>query len=451
MVTGNGVQKNKGVLLMSVNNNLATTLLVKAKKLNLQDPLAGLIEQFLLPENVIYLDGNSLGPLSKAAKARALEVVEQQWGNSLIASWNSHDWINLPKIVGNKIAKLVGASPNTVICCDSISVNLFKLLSAALLLSVKQTYTARTLVLSQKDNFPTDLYMVQGLQQLMNSNSHAPCELMSVASNELENAIEVHGHRIAVLMLTHVNFRNGDIHDMQRLTNLAHNKGILVLWDLAHSAGVLPLALEECDVDFAVGCTYKYLNGGPGAPGFAYVAKRLLPKLQQPLSGWMGHKKPFEFAHDYEKAAGIEQLLCGTPSIISMSVLDASLDIFEDLDLAVLRTKSIALNGFFQSCIEQMTVNSSCLKTPLILACNKEASMRGSQISYQHPQAYAICQALISDGVISDFRAPDTLRIGFSPLFLNFTDMLKAAHILTNILQTQRYEEPQYHVKNTVT
>ncbi|MFT6267882.1 MAG: kynureninase [Alphaproteobacteria bacterium] len=442
---------------MSVDNNLATALLVKARELNQQDPLAPLKEEFLLPENVVYLDGNSLGPLSKAAKARALEVVEQQWGNSLIASWNSHDWINLPKIVGNKIAKLIGASADTVICCDSISVNLFKLLSAALLLNNKQNISGeikdntRTIVLSQKDNFPTDLYMVQGLQELMNNNSNSQCELMSVASDEIENTIEVYGHRIAVLMLTHVNFRNGDIHDMQRLTHLAHEKGILVLWDLAHSAGVLPLALEECDVDFAVGCTYKYLNGGPGAPGFAYVAKRLLSQLQQPLSGWMGHKKPFEFAHDYEKARGIEQLLCGTPSIISMSVLDASLVIFEGLDLAVLREKSIALNCFFQYCIEQMTANSSSSKAPLLLACNKEASMRGSQISYQHPQAYAICQALISEGVISDFRAPDTLRIGFSPLFLSFTDMLKAAHILTNILQTQRYEDPQFHVKNAVT
>jgi kynureninase len=440
---------------MPSNHKLAADLLAKAKKLNQEDPLASFKSEFLLPQNVIYVDGNSLGPLSKAARNRAVEVVEQQWGNSLISSWNVHDWINLPTTVGNKIAKLIGAAPNTVICCDSISVNLFKLLSAALLLSAKQAADdktdARTLILSQKDNFPTDLYMVQGLGQLLNSDSHTKLELMSVDSKDITRSIEEHGDRIAVLMLTHVNFRNGDIHDLQALTELAHAKGIFVLWDLAHSAGVLPLALEECEVDFAVGCTYKYLNGGPGAPGFAYVAERLLPDLQQPLSGWLGHKKPFDFDHDYEKAAGIEQLLCGTPSIISMSVLDAALDLFETVSVSDLRVKSIALNDFFQSCVEQINASYSPSDSPLVLACNEQAQMRGSQISYQHPHAYAICQALISEGVISDFRSPDILRIGFSPLFLHFTDMLNAARILTSIVRTKRYTQPQFLIKNKVT
>jgi kynureninase len=441
---------------MFVDQKLETILVAKAVRLDQEDPLASFKDEFLLPEHIIYLDGNSLGPLSKAAQARALEVVEQQWGKSLIASWNSHGWINLPAKVGDKIAKLIGVSPNTVICCDSISVNLFKLLSAALLLSDSnqnnnQSSPARTLVLSQKDNFPTDLYMVQGLQMLMNSGSQTQCELMSVDSSDIEKTIEDFGDSIAVLMLTHVNFRNGDIHDMQALTKCAHEKGILVLWDLAHSAGVLPLALEEYEVDFAVGCTYKYLNGGPGAPGFAYVAKHLQAQLQQPLSGWMGHKKPFEFAHDYAKAGGIEQLLCGTPSIISMSVLDAALDIFEEINIVDLRAKSIALNDFFQNCIAQMIANQASLDIPLILACNEDSRERGSQISYRHPQAYAICQALISEGVISDFRAPDILRIGFSPLFLRFSDILKAAHTLNNILQTKRYCASQFHVKNVVT
>jgi kynureninase len=439
---------------MSIENSLANTLLLEAKILNQEDTLAPLLSEFLLPADLIYLDGNSLGPLSKNAKKRALEVVGQQWGDSLIASWNTHNWIKLPLTVGNKIAKLIGANPNTVVCCDSISVNLFKLLSAALIMAQQGDNNDRSIILSQKDNFPTDLYMVQGLQQLMNSNAHRHCELMSVDADALVHSIETIGHRVAVLMLTHVNFRSGDIHDMKQITDLAHDKGILVLWDLAHSAGVLPLALEDCDVDFAVGCTYKYLNGGPGAPGFAYVAKRLQSELNQPLTGWMGHKNPFDFAHDYQKSDGIEQLLCGTPSVISMSILDASLDIFDHVTLPAIRAKSIALNDFFQSCMARLSASNTVKKandTPLILACNAQANERGSQISYKHVDAYAICQALISEGVIADFRAPDVLRIGFSPLFLSFTDILKAAHILTNIMDTERFKESVFHVKNAVT
>lgn len=446
---------------MPVNNEVVDELLALAKRHNQEDVLLLAKDEFLIPENMIYLDGNSLGPLSKKAKDRALEVVEQQWGGSLIASWNSHNWINLPQTVGNKIAPLLGASQGTVICCDSISVNLFKLLSGALLIHRSRENSAeksaRNLILSQDDNFPTDLYVVQGLQDLMNSASSKGCQLMSVKSDDIEKNIRQHGDQIAVLMLTHVNFRNGDIHDMKRLTSLAHKKGILVLWDLAHSAGVLPLSLEECEVDFAVGCTYKYLNGGPGSPGFAYVAKRHLPALRQPLSGWMGHKQPFAFDHDYQKAAGIEQLLCGTPSIISMSVLDAAMDIFANIDTSQIRAKSIALNAFFQFCIDalmtspQQAIFHECDKASLILACHRDANLRGSQISYAHPHAYAICQALISYGVIADFRAPDILRIGFSPLFLSFTDMVKAAQILANIMHTKAYLATEFTVKNRVT
>lgn len=446
---------------MPVNHKVVNELLTLAKKYNQEDVLLPVKDEFLIPENMIYVDGNSLGPLSKKAKDRAIEVVEQQWGSSLIASWNTHDWINLPQTVGNKIAPLLGASEGSVICCDSISVNLFKLLSAALLIQGSSqnsdNKTARHLILSQDDNFPTDLYVVQGLQDLMSSASSQGCELMSVKSDHIEKSIVQYGDQIAVLMLTHVNFRNGDIHDMKRLTTLAHGKGILVLWDLAHSAGVLPLALDECEVDFAVGCTYKYLNGGPGSPGFAYVAKRHLPALRQPLSGWMGHKQPFAFDHDYQKADGIEQLLCGTPSIISMSVLDAALDIFANINTLQIRAKSIDLNTFFQSCMDTLMASYEHQTEEkqddesLVLACKKDASERGSQISYAHPSAYAICQALIDQGVIADFRAPDILRIGFSPLFLTFTDMVKAAQILANIMFTKAYLAPEFNVKNRVT
>lgn len=456
---------------MPDNHKVVNELLVLAKKHNQEDVLLAVKDEFLIPENMIYLDGNSLGPLSKKAKQRAIDVVEEQWGSSLIASWNSHDWINLPLKVGNKIAPLIGASQNTVICCDSISVNLFKLLSAAWLIQKstqgKDGKAARHIILSQDDNFPTDLYVAQGLQHLMANTSSQACELMSVKSQNIETTMAEQGDQIAVLMLTHVNFRNGDIHNMKRLTSLAHEKGILVLWDLAHSAGVLPLALDECKVDFAVGCTYKYLNGGPGSPGFAYVAKRHLPVLRQPLSGWMGHKQPFAFDHDYEKAAGIEQLLCGTPSIISMSVLDAALDVFADIDTALIRAKSIALNTFFQSCVEilltglpdianknnpvQNKATQHQNNESLTLACHSDANQRGSQISYEHGHAYAICQALISQNVIADFRAPNILRIGFSPLFLSYTDMVNAAQVLANIMLTKAYFAPEFNIKSKVT
>lgn len=360
-------------------------------------------------------------------------------------------------MIGNKIAPIIGAEVDTVICCDSISVNLFKLLSAAMLISqsgldtfnkASETKIHSNKVLSQNDNFPTDLYMVQGLSNLVGEQN---CELLSVKADEIVSTIEKYGHEISVLMLTQVNFRNGDIHDIKAITELAHSFGILVIWDLAHSAGVLPLELTKWKVDFAVGCTYKYLNGGPGAPGFAYVAAQHFRQLQQPLSGWMGHKKPFAFDHNYEKSVGVEQLLCGTPSIISMSILDAALDVFSEVSIDEIRHKSIALNVFFQTCIKHLSLKIDLNSESLTLACNADASQRGSQISYQHKQAYEICQALIGRGVIADFRAPDILRIGFSPLFLSFSDVQKAADILVDIMRNKTYEQPQYSVRNAVT
>ena len=426
------------------------TLNNKALQLDEQDALAKVKNQFCLPKNVVYLDGNSLGPLSIKAKERALEVVNQQWGEDLIASWNKHQWIDLPKQIGNKIAPLIGAQANSVVCCDSISVNLFKLLSAALKMNQNNGVKKRTKIVSQQDNFPTDLYMVQGLRDLVGANN---CELLSVSAHEIISTLEQQGEDIAVLMLTHVNFRNGDIHDMQAITQIAHQAGILVIWDLAHSAGVLPLNLHEYDVDFAVGCTYKYLNGGPGSPGFAYVAPRLHSLIEQPLSGWMGHKKPFEFTHDYLKADGIEQLLCGTPSIISMSILDAALAVFEDVNLQDIRAKSIALNGFFQEALDTLLASAHTheAKHDLELACNISATERGSQISYQHENAYEICQALIAQGVVADFRAPKVLRIGFSPLFLSFSDILKAAQILAAIISDKTYEHAEFKIRQAVT
>jgi kynureninase len=392
------------------------------------DVLAHKRAEFDLPANTIYLDGNSLGCLPHAARLRAQDVVQTQWGRDLIKSWNSHGWIDLPTSVGEKIAALIGAAPGQTLCCDSISVNLFKVLSAALMMQ-----SGRSVVLSQRDNFPTDLYMAQGLEQLLGSQR---CQLVMVDEGRIAEHLDT---SIAVLMLTHVNFRSGRIHDMQTLTQLAHEKGILVIWDLAHSAGVLPLELDQWGVDFAVGCTYKYLNGGPGAPAFVYAAKKHLPTLKQPLSGWMGHKAPFDFSAQYTGADGIEKFLCGTPPVISMSVLDAALDVFSDVDTQQLRTKSQALSELFAALVAQQPSLSA-------LTCGSPGNSdeRGAQLAYHHPQAYEICQALISRNVIADFRAPDILRVGLSPLYLRFEDIWHSVDILSEIMSSGAWRNPAF-------
>jgi len=409
--------------------------LADVQALDAADPLGHKRAEFDLPEAVIYLDGNSLGCLPNAVRTRVTDVIDQQWGTDLIKSWNIHRWIDLPVLTGEKIARLIGAAPGQVISCDSISVNLFKLLSAALGLQ-----RGRSVVLSQQDNFPTDLYMVQGMSELLGSQR---CQLVTVSSDELENQLN---EDVAVLMLTHVNFRSGYIHDMQRLTELAHNKGILVIWDLAHSAGVLPLQLDQCQVDFAVGCTYKYLNAGPGAPAFLYVASRHLPTVTQALSGWMGHVSPFRFSADYEGALGIDKFLTGTPPVISMSALDAALDVFTDVDMQDIRHKTKQLTSLFVTLASQTPALDS-----LTLASPTDAEQRGAQLAWRHPQAYAICQALIAASVIGDFRAPDILRLGFSPLYLRYEDIWHSVQQLASILETGRWQEPQFSQTSRVT
>ena len=451
-----------------------------ARNLDRHDPISHLIDLFEIPLEVIYLDGNSLGPLPISAKKAAIDVVETQWGQDLITSWNKHAWIDLPSIVGDKIAPLVGAAKGQVICCDSISVNLFKLLASALQLNAggnahdtssdgsvadigsglslsdnesadqpslihkSQAHkSVRNIVLSQKDNFPTDLYMVEGLAQMLGAQQ---CRLVTCAADELETQLKQHGHEIAVLMLTHVNFRSGFIHDMQKLTTLAHEYGVLVIWDLAHSAGAVPVELDKCEVDFAVGCGYKYLNGGPGAPAFIYVAQKHIAHIQQPLTGWMGHVNPFTFDPNYTADAGIKKFLSGTPSVISMAVLSAALDMFEQVNMLELRAKSVAMTCFFQGLLAQTPA-----LTELVLASPVTSENRGSQLAYTHPQAYALCQALISHGVIADFRAPDILRFGFSVSFLSFEQLFKSVQILQSIIETKQYKQPQFNKKQAVT
>ena len=415
----------------------------QASSLDQQDALAHLVDAFLLPEDCIYLDGNSLGPLPIKAKERAVEVVQQQWGQDLITSWNKHAWIELPMRVGAKIAPLIGAEPEQVIACDSISVNLTKVLSAALTLQHQKNEPARNVVISQRYNFPTDLYMVQGLSELLGKER---CELISVDASDIMQSIEHYKETAAVLLLTHVNFRSGLIHDMQKITEAAHKNGILVIWDLAHSAGVLDIKLDKCNVDFAVGCTYKYLNGGPGAPAFIYAAKCHLPNIKQPLSGWMGHKLPFTFDHDYAAGKGMTSFLVGTPPVISMSILDAALDVFEGLCSAQIRRKSISLTQYFHDAFETLIKDDE-----FVLVSPLEQSTRGSQLAFSHPQAYAICQALITKNVVADFRAPDILRIGFSPLFLTHANLLDGVMRLKDVMESKLYLQSEFQIKQAVT
>jgi kynureninase len=405
------------------------------ENLDANDLLAKKREAFYLPKNKIYLDGNSLGPMTHAAKTRAENVIAEQWGSDLITSWNKHQWIDLPETVGEKIAPLIGAAKGQVICCDSVSINLFKVLAAGLSLNPE-----RKKILSQSDNFPTDLYMTQGLQNLLGRER---CELVTVTEDAIIESLD---DSIAVLMLTQVNFRTGRVLDIKTITKAAKEKGILVVWDLAHSAGAIPVKLDEWQVDFAVGCGYKYFNGGPGAPAFVYVAQRHLQELTQPLSGWMGHRSPFEFSPDYEKPSSIKQFLCGTPGVVSMCVLDESLNLFKDISIEMIRHKSLALTDLFIQLVQQ----NKCLKD-LILITPIDHDLRGSQIAYCHDDAYAICQALIAQGIIADFRAPNILRFGFSALFLRFKDIQSSVTALVDVVKNKKYQQAEFKKRLAVT
>jgi len=405
------------------------------KALDAADPLAAKRKLFALPDGQLYLNGNSLGPLPTAVQQRMTELIGQEWGIDLVSSWNKHGWIDLPTATGEKVAALIGAAPEQVICCDSVSINLFKLLAAAL-----QLNAGRHVVLSQADNFPTDLYIAQGLDTLLGK---ARCQLQAVSS---ENLLAQLNENVAVLYLTQVNFRSGAMHDIAALTAAAHAQGALVIWDLSHSVGVTPLELDKWDVDFAVGCGYKFLNGGPGAPAFIYANKAHHDKFQQPLQGWMGHAEPFAFAEEYEPAGGMAQFLTGTPNILSLVALHAALDVFDDIDMAQVRTKSVQLSELFMSLIAEHEVLQS-----LQLESPSNAQSRGSQLAYSHPHAYGICQALHARRIASDFRSPSYLRFGFSPLILSFTDIGKAVATLAEIMREGKHLDPAYQHRQKVT
>jgi kynureninase len=406
----------------------------ECEALDAADPLAGWRGRFVLPEGVIYLDGNSLGPLPKAAEAVVRDVMRRQWGEDLITSWNRHGWVDLPQRLGAKLARLLGAKAREVVVTDSISVNLFKLIAAALGLR-----PGRRVVLSEQGNFPTDLYVAQGLRDLLGGR----VELRLVDAAELEAALD---QDTALLMLTHVDYRSGQMHDMARLTAAAHALGALTLWDLAHTAGAVPVDLNAAGVDLAVGCGYKYLNGGPGAPAFLFVAERWQEQIRQPITGWFGHARPFAFEGEYRPASGVTRFLAGTPPILSMKALEAGIDLFLEIDQQALRTKSMALTDAFIRLIEQR-----CATWGFVVASPRDAARRGAQVSLRHPEGYPIVQALIARGVIGDFRAPDLLRFGFAPLYVRFVDVWDAVETLCAVMAERLWDQPAFRQRAAVT
>ena len=398
------------------------------------DSLALLRDKFDLPDGMIYLDGNSLGPVPKGVSARLKEVVEAQWGNDLIKSWNVHNWMDLPQRVGDRIANLIGADQGEVLACDTTSINLFKLLAAAL-----ELRPDRHVIIGQADNFPTDNYLAEGLIRLTGGRH----ELRLIEGDDLTAAID---DSVALVFLTQVDYRTGYVQDMAAVTKAAHNAGALILWHLCHSAGALNVRLNAAEADFAAGCSYKYLNGGPGAPAFLFVAKHLQDQVQQPLSGWHGHAAPFEFERAYRPAPGIMRQLCGTLSILALSALDAALDVFDDVDMADLRAKSQMLTALFIDLMEKR-----CGSHGFTLATTRDQTRRGSQVSWRHDMGYPIMQALIADGVVGDFRSPDILRFGFAPLYLRYVDVWDAVTVIDRVMVERRWDRPEFHQRAAVT
>ncbi|CAO3432533.1 kynureninase [Azospirillum endophyticum] len=387
---------------------------------------------FRIADGVIYLDGNSLGPLPIGVEERVARTLVEEWGGELIRAWNSAGWMGQPRKLGDRIARLIGASAGSVVVGDTLSIKVYQALAAALAMRPE-----RRVILSDSGNFPTDLYMAEGLIETL-GQGHV---LKVVAPEEVEAAI---GEDVAVLMLTQADYRTGRLHDMAALTAKAHAAGVVTVWDLAHSAGALPVDLAGAKADFAVGCTYKYLNGGPGAPAFIYVAPRHAETARPALSGWMGHEAPFAFDPSYRPGAGVERMRVGTPPVIALAALDAALDVWDEVDMADVRRTSMALCDLFIELVE-----AQC--PMLVLASPREADRRGSQVSFRHGQGYAIMQALIDRGVIGDFRAPNVLRFGFTPLYIGETEVRGAVAVLRQVMDGGLWDRPEYHKKAIVT
>jgi kynureninase len=395
------------------------------------DPLAFTRERFRLPDGTIYLDGNSLGALPAAAPAALGGTAEQQWGEDLIASWNKHGWIDWPTRIAAKLAPIVGARPDELLIADSTSVSLFKLLAAAV-----QARPGRRTILSQQADFPTDHYVAQGLADMLG------VELRSVPAGDIADAID---EQVAVVTLTHVDYRSAAIHDMRGINETAHSAGALTVWDLSHSAGAIELDLDGTGCDLAVGCGYKYLNGGPGAPAFIYVAERLQGELRNPLQGWMGHADPFAFVDEYQPSEGVLRFLTGTPSILAMAALEAGIDTFDGIAMRDVEAKARKLSKLFVDEVEARCGSEVRLGSP------RDPAQRGSHVVFAHPEAYAVMQALIARGVVGDFRAPDLMRFGFAPLYNGFGEIVRAAEILANILATREWDQSRFKERAKVT
>jgi kynureninase len=401
---------------------------------DLRDPLRHLRDRFSIPDGVIYLDGNSLGPLPRAAGAVFNRTIEHEWGRDLIGSWNSAGWFDMPLRIGDRVGALLGAAPGQTVVCDTTSINLFKAVHAAMGLR-----SDRDVVIAEAESFPTDLYIIEGA--IKSAGRAMQRRLIGADGPSLDALLD---RRAAVVVLSHVNYRTGELWDIEAITRKIHDAGALAVWDVCHSAGVIEIGFDRLAIDFAVGCTYKYLNGGPGSPAFISVAKAHHAKAQHPLSGWWGHAAPFAFDRDFQPDAGIKRFLCGTQPIISLRGVDVALDTLQGVELAALRQKSLALTELFIARVAALLADVEIV-TP------RDAIRRGSQVSIAFDRGYAVVQAMIARGVIGDFRAPDIMRFGFAPLYVRFSDVWDAAEILADCIHAEVWNDPRYAKQHAVT
>jgi len=407
--------------------------LAHAEALDAEDPLASFRDLFQLRDGLNYLDGNSLGVMPKATAARMAQAISGEWAEGLITSWLGADWVNAPRRIGDKIGSFLGANAGEVIAADSTSVNIFKALAAAISLN-----PGRRVLLTETTNFPTDHYIMQGLAGFAGG-----LEVRAVAPESLVSAI---GADVAVVLLTQVHYKSGLIRDMAEVTAKAHEQGALIVWDLSHSAGAIPVDLNGAKADFAVGCGYKYLNGGPGAPAFLFAAQRHQARALPVLSGWFGHAAPFTFEEDYRPSLGIERFLCGTPPVLGLTALECGVDIMVDADMALIREKSVALGELFIALMDEL-----CGDLGFTLISPRDSALRGSQVSYEHPHGYEIVQTLKERDVIGDFRAPDVLRFGLTPLYLRYADVFHAVQAIRQIVTSGEWDKAQYRQRAAVT
>ena len=402
------------------------------EQLDKHDQLAPMREKFCLEEGLVYLDGNSLGVLPRATADHISQVVTQQWGNGLIRSWNTHQWMEKPTKLGDKVAQLIGSKKAQVLVCDTTSVNIFKLAAAAV-----KMRPGRSKLITEIGNFATDLYLLQGLAKLLGNK----VEVIALPREQVLSAID---EDTALVLLTHVHFKTGAMWDMASVTQMTQKKGSLMMWDLSHSVGAMPISLDEINVDLAVGCTYKYLNGGPGSPAFLYVAAQHQDLFEQPLTGWLGHAKPFDFEDDYQGAAGIQQAMCGTPPVLANAALEVALNLMLSVDMHLVRVKSKLMGNLFIQLIQQRCPQFE-VESPT------DDEQRGSHVSLAHTQGYAIMQALIARNIIGDFRAPKTLRFGFTPLYLRYVDLWDTVEALEDIMLQESWNQPEFLHRQAVT